>query len=85
MSSGSSKVWDSVSDDSAYELDGISSPMQDKLGYVEFQYFESAKPNLRVPLTTKVFISSDHMFFIVLNQPNNLDKISLVLFCFVLG
>ncbi|CAF2109202.1 unnamed protein product [Brassica oleracea var. botrytis] len=54
MSSGSSKVWDSVSDDSAYELDGISSPVRDKLGYVEFQYFESAKPNLRVPLTTKV-------------------------------
>ncbi|KAJ4916062.1 hypothetical protein Rs2_01612 [Raphanus sativus] len=50
-SSGSSKVWDSVSDDSAYETtDG----MRDKLGYIEFQYFESTKPHLRVPLTIKV-------------------------------
>ncbi|KAL0697852.1 hypothetical protein Bca4012_053974 [Brassica carinata] len=53
-SSGSSKVWDSVSDDSANEVDGISSSMRDKLGHIEFQYFESAKPHLRVPLTTKI-------------------------------
>ncbi|CAN8292768.1 unnamed protein product [Cochlearia groenlandica] len=48
LSSGSSKIWDSVSDDSSYEVDG------DKLGYIDFQYFESAKPHLRVPLTTKL-------------------------------
>ncbi|KAF8048992.1 hypothetical protein N665_2334s0003 [Sinapis alba] len=53
-SSGSSKVWDSASDDYSYEIDGSSSSMRDKLGYIEFQYFESAKPHLRVPLTTKV-------------------------------
>uniref|UniRef100_A0A1J3DHI4 Uncharacterized protein n=1 Tax=Noccaea caerulescens TaxID=107243 RepID=A0A1J3DHI4_NOCCA len=54
MSSGSSKIWDSVSDDSGYEMDGISSVMRDRLGYIDFQYFESAKPHLRVPLTSKV-------------------------------
>ncbi|KFK42312.1 hypothetical protein AALP_AA2G239500 [Arabis alpina] len=54
MSSCSSKIWDSVSDDSGYEIDGISSLMRDKLGHIEFQYFESAKPHLRVPLTAKV-------------------------------
>lgn len=53
MSSGSSKIWDSVSDDSGYEMDGISH----RLGYIDFQYFESAKPHLRVPLTSKVFLS----------------------------
>ncbi|CAA7029514.1 unnamed protein product [Microthlaspi erraticum] len=53
MSSGSSKIWDSVSDDSGYEMDGTS-VMRDRLGYIDFQYFESAKPHLRVPLTSKV-------------------------------
>ncbi|CAH8357199.1 unnamed protein product [Eruca vesicaria subsp. sativa] len=53
-SGSSSKVWDSVSDNSVYELDSISPSMRDKLGYLEFQYFESAKPHLRVPLTIKV-------------------------------
>jgi len=54
MSSGSSKIWDSVSDDSGYEIDGTSSLMRDKLGSIDFQYFESVKPHLRVPLTAKV-------------------------------
>ncbi|XP_024008929.1 uncharacterized protein LOC18993118 isoform X2 [Eutrema salsugineum] len=54
MSSGSSKIWDYVSDDSGYEIDGNPSLMRDKLGYIEFQYFESVKPHLRVPLTAKV-------------------------------
>lgn len=84
MSSGSSKIWDSVSDDSGYEIDGISSLMRDKLGYVEFQYFESAKPHLRVPLTAKVlihFISSDPIFFILPKEPN-FKNISLLLVCF---
>ncbi|KAL1224070.1 hypothetical protein V5N11_031219 [Cardamine amara subsp. amara] len=53
-SSGSSKIWDSVSEDSGNETNGISSLMRDKLGYIEFQYFESVKPHLRVPLTAKV-------------------------------
>lgn len=69
-SSGSSKIWDSVSDDSACDTPS----MRDKLGSIEFQYFESAKPHLRVPLTTKVFISSDPMFFIVLEELNNLEN-----------
>lgn len=56
LSSGSSKIWDSVSDDSGYEIDGVSSLMRDKLGSIDFQYFESAKPHLRVPLTAKVLI-----------------------------
>lgn len=67
-SSGSSKIWDSVSDDSACDTPS----MRDKLGSIEFQYFESAKPHLRVPLTTKVFISSDPMFFIDLSCLKNL-------------
>ncbi|KAG2305355.1 hypothetical protein Bca4012_061935 [Brassica carinata] len=50
-SSGSSKIWDSASDDSAYDT---PSSMRDKLGCIEFQYFESTKPHLRVPLTAKV-------------------------------
>ncbi|XP_010459396.1 PREDICTED: uncharacterized protein LOC104740482 [Camelina sativa] len=54
LSSGSSKLWDSVSEDSGYEIDGVSSLMRDKLGSIDFQYFESARPHLRVPLTTKV-------------------------------
>lgn len=49
-SSGSSKIWDSVSDDSACDTPS----MRDKLGSIEFQYFESTKPHLRVPLITKV-------------------------------
>ncbi|KAF8085528.1 hypothetical protein N665_0665s0037 [Sinapis alba] len=51
-SSGSSKIWDSVSDDSA-NYDTPSS-MRDGLGCIEFQYFESTKPHLRVPLTAKI-------------------------------
>ncbi|CAA7057437.1 unnamed protein product [Microthlaspi erraticum] len=54
VSSGSSKIWGSVSDDSAYEMDGISSLMRDRLGYTDFQYYESAKPHLRVPITSMV-------------------------------
>lgn len=78
-SSGSSKVWDSVSDDSAYETtDG----MRDKLGYIEFQYFESTKPHLRVPLTIKVLISSAPMFFIVpkklTTQKKNISYVGLL-------
>lgn len=56
-SSGSSKIWDSVSDDSA-NYDTPSS-MRDGLGCIEFQYFESTKPHLRVPLTAKVLFSSN--------------------------
>ncbi|EOA38202.1 hypothetical protein CARUB_v10009679mg [Capsella rubella] len=44
----------SVSEDSGYEIDGVSSLMRDKLGSIDFQFFESIKPHLRVPLTTKV-------------------------------
>lgn len=73
MSSGSSKIWDSVSDDSGYEIDGASSLMRDKLGSIDFQYFESVKPHLRVPLTAKVLIHfkfCDLILFILHQKPN---------------
>lgn len=73
MSSGSSKIWDSVSDDSVYGIDGVSELMRDKLGSIDFQYFESVKPHLRVPLTTKVlihFIFCDSIIFIMPKETN---------------
>lgn len=53
LSNNSSRTWDATSEDSSLEQDG-SWPITNKLGHLYFQYFETASPYWRVPLTEKV-------------------------------
>ncbi|XP_031247306.1 uncharacterized protein LOC116105021 [Pistacia vera] len=53
LSNNSSRTWDAISEDSSLDQDG-SWPMNNKLGYLYFQYFEMSSPYWRVPLREKI-------------------------------
>ncbi|XP_010549591.1 PREDICTED: uncharacterized protein LOC104820723 isoform X2 [Tarenaya hassleriana] len=55
LSNDSNKTWDAVSEDSCFDhVHDTASLMRDRLGYLEFSYFETAPPHLRVPFTDKI-------------------------------
>lgn len=53
MSNDSNKTWDAASEDSVFDSDGSPS-LRDRLGCLDFKYFERDPPYKRVPLTHKV-------------------------------
>ncbi|KAJ0255692.1 Uncharacterized protein HA466_0087620 [Hirschfeldia incana] len=53
LSNDSSKTWDAVSEDSAFDPDGMLL-LRDRLGYLDFKYIERDPPYKRVPLTDKI-------------------------------
>uniref|UniRef100_A0A1J3INM2 Uncharacterized protein n=1 Tax=Noccaea caerulescens TaxID=107243 RepID=A0A1J3INM2_NOCCA len=53
MSNDSNKTWDAASEDSVFDSDGSPS-LRDRLGCLDFKYFERDPPYKRVPLTHKI-------------------------------
>ncbi|XP_010537535.1 PREDICTED: uncharacterized protein LOC104812197 isoform X2 [Tarenaya hassleriana] len=49
------KTWDGISEDSSFDqVQDTTALVQDRLGYLDFEYFETVVPYLRVPLSDKI-------------------------------
>lgn len=74
MSNDSNKTWDAASEDSVFDSDGSPS-LRDRLGCLDFKYFERDPPYKRVPLTDKVSLLLHSLPF--------LSNLALFLFWFL--